>query len=340
MEWTEIDRMPELGPAPMQQHGHYGRACAALGSRVLCLAAGPRSHPFGAVQILIRRWPLFGDFALVARGPVWAPDVSDGLAHDGLESLLRHLRHRFRGVIVTPEAPTGCDPLDRDGRLILMTPGTMARLDLSGTPAERRARQHVKWRNRLRASERSDLVTGHRSMPKDAAHWLLAFEAAQARARRYRRLPHEYAVAWRDRNGAGSTRLFWAEAEGLPAAGMLFLLHGSTATYHIGWTGEAGRKRHAHARLLWEASEWLADRGIRWIDIGTLDTVDTPGLARFKLGSGAVPLPLGATRLDAPGARQVAMLFGGGRGMVRATGTQHHGAWPPGFTDQHSSGQP
>jgi lipid II:glycine glycyltransferase (peptidoglycan interpeptide bridge formation enzyme) len=78
---------------------------------------------------------------------------------------------------------------------------------------------------------------------------------------------------------------------------MLFLVHGSTATYHVGWTGDAGRCASAHNLLLWRAMEALQRRGVRRIDLGLLDTVNTPGLARFKLGAGRVPHRLGGTWL-------------------------------------------
>ncbi|CAN0588188.1 unnamed protein product, partial [Ectocarpus sp. 12 AP-2014] len=143
-----------------------------------------------------------------------------------------------------------------------------------------------------------------------ADHWLLLREDTQARRRNYRRLPRQFTVAWRAVNGARSTRLFVARYGKVPVAAMLFLLHGKGASYHVGWSDELGRQTHAHTLLLWKAATWLSERGHAWIDLGTLDTETTPGLARFKLGCGARRLTLGATCLDAPGTRAVTRVFG------------------------------
>ena len=51
---------------------------------------------------------------------------------------------------------------------------------------------------------------------------------------------------------------------------------------------------------------WLACAGVEMLDLGMIDTVNAPGLARFKLGSGAVAQSLGGTWLHAPGLNLIA----------------------------------
>ncbi len=313
MTWWDSDTLAEIAPPPMQQHATYGRACAAMGSRLIRLATGPSHAPHGTVHVLVRRWPGFGAFGLVARGPVWAPQITADRALTLSQDLVAHLRLRLRGVIATPELVAGTDPLARSGRLRMMSPGSLARLSLEGTEAARLARQAGKWRNRLRVAQGSGLEVRHAPLPPNPGHWLLRREAAQARSRRYRRLPTAFAAHWAAVNGRGSTRLFTAHrGGGAPLAAMLFLRHGAAASYHIGWSGDEGRALSAHNLLLWEAATWFADEGTVWIDLGTLDTERTPGLARFKLGAGAEPVTLGATWIDAPGTALVARLTGQG----------------------------
>lgn len=307
MDWQILNRLPASGPVAMQQHDHYAVACAALGSRVLRFGAGERA----TALVLLRRWPLFGDLALIPRGPVWAPGTSLAEARAGTQALVKRLRQDCRGVMLTCEPVCGTDPLVGAGLLPMVTPRSQARLTL-GPAGDMMARQNGKWRNRLRRALDGPLTIEHAPLPDEGDHWLLLREAAQARRRGYRRLPVQFTQAWRRVNGAKSTRLFVAHYGKAPVAAMLFLLHGKGASYHLGWADALGRQCHAHNLLLWEAAQWLAGRGYAWIDLGSLDTQGTPGLARFKLGAGAQPLTLGATTLSAPGAGAVARLFGHG----------------------------
>ena len=69
-------------------------------------------------------------------------------------------------------------------------------------------------------------------------------------------------------------------------AGTLVFIHGRSATYELGWSGADGRRLRAHHLLLWRSIEELKRRGVRWLDLGGLDAVAAPGVARFKLGLG------------------------------------------------------
>ena len=77
---------------------------------------------------------------------------------------------------------------------------------------------------------------------------------------------------------------------------MLFLSHGSSATYHIGHITPRGKALCAHNLLLWEAGRHLAHLGCRSLDLGRLDP-RTPGLDRFKLRGGAQRQETGGTYL-------------------------------------------
>ncbi len=76
---------------------------------------------------------------------------------------------------------------------------------------------------------------------------------------------------------------------------MLFLRHGTTVSYHIGWTGREGRAASAHNLILDHAAKQFASEGATLMNLGLLDTETAPGLARFKLGSGARPVQTGGT---------------------------------------------
>lgn len=311
MKWIETDRAlaPKGCAVPLQQNGLYGLACASLGTGVRHFQLRLGGDLAGTALVLVRRWPLVGDIALLSRGPVWAGAVSQDTRAAGTQALIRQLRGGLRGVICTPDRNGRPDPLDGSDLLPMVTPGHIAQLDLSASRDDRRARLHGKWRNRLVRAEAAGMTVRQAPLPQDADHWLLLEEAAQARARGYRRLPRAFTHAWAALGGRDATRLFTAHAGGAPVAAMLFLRHGDMASYHIGWCGAEGRRLNAHNLLLWRASDWLARKGHRLLELGSLDTEGAPGLARFKLGSGADAVPLGATWLDAPGTRLATRLF-------------------------------
>ncbi len=84
-------------------------------------------------------------------------------------------------------------------------------------------------------------------------------------------------------------------AEGREAAAVLFLRHGATATYQIGWTTEDGRATHAHNLLLWRGLGALKRMDVAHLDLGGLDDADAPGAAHFKQGLGGEPFTLAGT---------------------------------------------
>ncbi|WP_161470920.1 GNAT family N-acetyltransferase [Tropicimonas marinistellae] len=291
----------------MQQHETYGAACVASGCRVRRFVLRSREGcVLAAAQVLVRRWMLLGTAALLSRGPVWAPGTAAAFRQAALIRLLDRLRTEHRCVAVTPELCGGVDPLAHCGWLEAVTPCHLASLRLDAPPDVLRARMHGKWRNRLaraEQAERDGLEIRHAPMPPDPGHWLLRKEAAQARQRGYRSLPPRFTAAWVAAGGAHAARLFTAWKAGSPVAAMLFLRHDPGASYHVGWTGPMGRETGAHNLLLWRAMTWLQSTGVQQIDLDVIDTVSAPGLVRFKLGSGARPALLGATRISAPGSR-------------------------------------
>lgn len=304
--WTRasIQRLPAGTAAPLQQSLEYQRACALSGATPCCYRLVDRSgRLLGAALGLVRRVPMLGEALLLSRGPLWAPDLPDESRAAGLAELLDITGRRFRLVAVTADPVGGDDPMVANGWLQTTTAGTLARIDLDGSEADLRARLNGKWRNRLGRAEGAGLKVRHSPMLADVTHPLLVEEARQARQRRYRRLPAAFTRDWCAANGQDSTRLFVAEWEGRTIAAMLFLLHGGGASYHIGWSGADGRRTNAHNLLLWRAMTWMAGRGIRFLDLDSIDTRAAPGLARFKLGAGAQALQLGATWIRAPGSR-------------------------------------
>lgn len=262
-----------LQTAPLQQHPAFGAALSYLGRPALNIFL---PDPQREVQVMRRRFgPL--NLGLISRADIAGTDrlrLSNGTG--------------CRLLLVNAETP-GAHP-----GLRVRSAGHVAELALARGAEEMTARMAQKWRNRLNRGFRAGLEVVESALPADPGHWLLRQDQQQQKARRYRGYPAVLAAAYAAAN-RGQARLFEARDKGAPVAAMLFLCHGAVASYHIGWSGAAGRRACAHHLLLWRAMRVLARRGVARIDLGMVDAETAPGLARFKLGSGATCRALGGT---------------------------------------------
>lgn len=201
-------------------------------------------------------------------------------------------------VILAPERP--CPMLAKLGALPLVTPAHVALLPLAPCQDTQRAGLHQKWRNRLNQAERqaktAALRISRQSMPLDPQHWLFNADQAQQRQRGYRSWPLALTLAYGQQN-PGQAKLFQVFEGKTAIAGVLLLRHGAGATYHISHNSPRGKVLSAHNLLLWEAMTWAARNGCRHLDLGVINTEEAPGLARFKLGTGARLHRLGGTWL-------------------------------------------
>ncbi len=245
---------------PLQQSPSYGNAMAALGARVRHLHLGARR-----VQVIERR-----GLRLIQRAVLALPEA-------------RRLA-RFPGATLLTA------PLRGMGLVPLITARVHAEWDLTLPPDRLRAGLHGKWRNALRRGEGLDLGQND---PRALADLLMQHEA-QARARHYQTLPAAFVSHW-----TGGRLLLHLRHKSVLEAAMLFLIHGAAATYHIGWASAYGRDVQAHRAMLWRAAVMLREQGVRLLDLGAVDA-GNPGLAGFKLGTGARLIEVGATSLVLP----------------------------------------
>lgn len=290
--WDRVNRatweaQADLACAPLQQRWDYGATVAELGGQVARLEVRQGGAPVAWAQFL-RRKILGVEIALCLRGPLWADSPVD--LWDALRPAARELG--VRALIVAPNAAAD---LPRQGFTEVMTGAQVAMLDLTADAPDLLARMQGKWRNRLRHAQRAGIqvrkLTGAAACPD----WLLQHENAQRRARGYRNLPPAFHRAWAGMHPRGLVCRVARDGDGRPMATMVFARHGTSATYQLGWSAPAGRAVSAHNLLLWQAMNGLKAGGVRMLDLGTLNTRDAPGLARFKLGSGAQPVQLGGS---------------------------------------------
>lgn len=258
---SETDWLRLIADPPLQQSWAYGATMQALGGRVRRVQTAD-----GAVQLLERR-----GLRLISR-----PQC-------GVAVWRRMARHAGVTLVTAPGRAGGTLPL--------ITARHHAEWDIAAEPDVLRAALDAKWRNHLRMAESCAISDGHAAILRQICEVC----AAQAQVRGYRDLPGRFVENW-----AGERLILHLSQRGRMLAGAVFLIHGGGATYQLAWTSPEGRKAEAHRAMLWRAALMLRHHGVRRIDLGALDA-GNPGLARFKLGTGARLVEIGPTSLVLPG---------------------------------------
>ncbi|WZK87084.1 GNAT family N-acetyltransferase [Aliisedimentitalea scapharcae] len=263
---------------PLQQSSEFAGALRYLGRTPLILPQLDR------ILVLRRRfWPGI-DVAMLPRVQLRKPQrLLEILQEEGLTRT---------PILLSPDHPEpNLGPL---GAVPLVGPARAAILKLDRDLTQLRAQLHQKWRNRLVHSESQALRVTQQNLAQDPTHWVLTSDQIQQRQRRYQNWPIALTLAYA-RENPGQAKLFTAYDGNDPVAAILVLRHGGGATYHIAVSSPRGRQTSAHNLLIWNAIEWLHEQGCVQLDLGLVNTEDAPGLARFKLGTGADLQTLGGT---------------------------------------------
>lgn len=284
--------------ASYQQDWAYGVALKAMSPGVEMLRAAVRRADGSLValaQIAARPFAMAGRFALCTHGPVWVGEVSTDDKREACRLLKSSLPLRWpRLLVLTPDeaANEGMKGLSR-----VMTGDATVLINLTKDEEVLRAAMDQGWRNRLSKAERSELVVQKAGVKPAQYRWLLDAEAKQRVKRGYRAMPVEMTERWQDGKADGASgdkaaglAVYRADLKRDAAAGMLFLIHGRRATYHVGWTSDEGRTNAAHNLILWTAMRDLNARGVAVLDLGGVNTQSGAGIARFKLETGGAVL--------------------------------------------------
>ncbi len=283
------------GRIAVQQSWAYGEAVAAAGHAVCRLGWQEGATTRAVLQLHRRRLPLGLTAALVLRGPVWLAAAPDPTLED---RLMRALAPWTGRTALLWQPDDGSVRGRRAGVRRLWTGASIVLLDLAPPLDRLRAGLDGKWRNMLKAAEGTGLtVRIDRSGPR--LDWLVAEAERQRLARGYAGPAPAFTQRLAAASGADCLCLT-GEADGTPVAGMLLVRHGPSATYQLGATTALGRRLRAHHRLLWAGIGALKEQGCTTLDLGLVDTVSQPGIARFKLGSGGRPLTLAGSYLLPP----------------------------------------
>lgn len=291
--WNQLERPSwdaahaQAGGA-LQQDWAYGISLTVPGVTCHRAAVTLNGEMVAIAQFICRRYGFILSVALCTRGPLWLRPLSSNVRARVYKEIKRSLPlPRPRLALFSPEIT---DPHDASVARLhrVMTGYSTLLIDLTRPDEQLRAEMDARWRNRLGASEKAGLTIVNDEVAPEQVQWLLKEEQAQRAKKSFHGLP----VAFVERYiQAGTTTkqsalILHAELENQRIAAMLFLIHGRVATYHIGWSDQAGRVTNAHKLILWRAFEILRARGITTLDMGGVNTHDLPGISRFKLGMG------------------------------------------------------
>lgn len=283
----------------LQQSWAYGEALRSLGVEVVRVAALEQGQWRACAQWIARRWLGYLSLASCARGPVFAPEADTPWRRDFLRLVRRDIPIRpLRVPLFSPnQAAADFDPQQVQGMHKVMTGYSTVMVDLRQPAEVLRAGLDGKWRNRLHRAQAQPQLKVFFQPSRAQLQDLLEQEAQQRKTKGFFGLPTEFVsayVAAHDKP-AQAFRVAWVEHQRKPMAAMLFLLHGSVATYHVGWANDMGREANAHNLLLWRAMQELPACDIEWLDLGGVNTRDLAGISRFKLGVGGQVLTLPGT---------------------------------------------
>ncbi len=283
----------------LQQAWTYGEALTSLGVSLSRAMVWQDGQLVAMAQFMCKRVLGYVSMASCTRGPIFHPDLSPAER----AAIYKRLRQSIpltplRVTLFSPDC-TGeeLDPVETRGMSRVMTGYSTVLLDLTQPLPTLKAQLEGKWRNRLNKVLAHEKLQIHVQASLKRCDWLLGQELAQREAKNFHGLPTDFVKAY-VASAADHRRAFvvaYAELGKNTVGGMLFLIHGRVASYHMGWSDGEGRRLNAHNALLWQAMADLKDKGVEVLDLGGVNTHDLPGISRFKLGAGGRAVTLAGT---------------------------------------------
>lgn len=295
-EWEEFHAGRQ---GALQQAWAYAEALTSLNVTMLRAMVWEDGHLVAIAQFMCKRMLGYISLASCTRGPVFSPEVSPAQRAEIYKRLRQSIPlPRLKVVLFSPDRTA--DQVERAeirGMSRVMTGYATVLLDLTAPLPTLKSHLEGKWRNRLNKALSNDKIRFHVQPSLKRCEWLLGKELDQREAKKFHGLPTEFVQAY-IAAAADHRQVFvmaYAELGKNTIGGMLFLIHGRVASYHMGWADEEGRRLNVHNALLWEAMAYLQGQGVEVLDLGGVNTHDLPGISRFKLGTGGRAVTLAGT---------------------------------------------
>ena len=289
--WQDLMELAKI--SNLLQSWDYGECKARIsGWQVRRFLIYHEARIIGFVQVLQRCIGKFLCVSRLNRGPIFLSNACSGTRYTALKVISNKLGNWRKGRILSwaPECTVEDIQLLQllyiGFRQVSIRGWSSSILDLKLEEAQLRAGLTGNWRNILNVTKRD--VFSIKQSSDTRIFELVVAECAQMMKLRglsfssifYRELHKELM------NKSRPGLLLVACYENQLIAATYVVIHGNTATYLWGWSGDLGRKFHAHHLLLWENVIRLKEQNICYFDLGGIDVETTPGIASFKLGMG------------------------------------------------------
>jgi len=293
VSWNQISRISwdkfyKRNSNSFQQDWIYGLSLESLGIECHRAEIFYQGNTVAIAQFICRNYFKIFNFALCSKGPIWENSLPSELRIQIFNELKKNIPlNKPKFVFFSPALKDSADPSLKSLSKV-MTGQSTALVSLIQSEEKLRSNMESKWRNRLVSAEQAGIRILQNSLKPSQFSWLLDEEKKLRKNRGFYGLPTEFVTSYiKFKNLFNeSTLLIRAELKKDKVAAMLFLLHGKSATYHLGWTNELGRNLNAHNLILWKSFLELKNMGIEKLDLGGINTRSLPGISRFKIGSG------------------------------------------------------
>jgi dTDP-4-amino-4,6-dideoxygalactose transaminase len=289
-EWERV--FYSINKSNLLQSWDYGEAKSKTqGWSVLRSIIYNKVKPIGVVQVLIKKYPVFGRIARINRGPLFVDKVTYKTELHIYKLLGKELsKHNIRILFIAPEinfsdhARIGLKLLGYSK--IKKQSWRSSWLDLSLSNEVLRQKLNGKWRNQLKSSEKANLEFKVSGL-KDDLVWLTNKYLVFQKQKKFEGIPISILNFFRDKsNRKDQVYTTFAQKDGIPIAGLIIIKHGIACTYVVGWNDKIGRSFYATNFLLWKSIIEMKKIGCKWFDLGGLNEDLYYDITRFKNGLG------------------------------------------------------
>lgn len=162
-------------------------------------------------------------------------------------------------------------------------------VDLSPPIEDLRKKLDPKWRNKLSGSEKNNLsvmwAKGTDTCGDRYRTFCLLYNQMQKRKTFETTVDvEEFGRIQQDLPESHRMQVLICEDNGVPVAGLVVSAIGDSAIYLLGATSDNGLKSKGAYLLQWTMIKWLKERGVKWYDLGGIDSELNPGVYSFKKG--------------------------------------------------------